>query len=115
VGRGVAWFLPVESVHFVELDVLPVQLINESRLEVDELIHFLQNNHMYPIQPFSVKYEVFTGVNIEVMVFWDMPCTFVLGEQLKAGPSPRLKLACANCRLSRDCSATIGPPHNALY
>jgi len=40
---GVARLLPVKSIGLVELDVLPVQLIDESRLVVDQLIHFLYN------------------------------------------------------------------------
>jgi hypothetical protein len=44
--RSVAGFLPVQAVYLVKLDVLPVQLIDESRLVVDKLIHFLQNSHM---------------------------------------------------------------------
>jgi hypothetical protein len=42
-ASGVARLLPVNSIGLVELDVLPVQLIDESRLVVDQLVHFLHN------------------------------------------------------------------------
>ena len=54
--RGVARFRPEKSGVLVDLDVLPVQLIDESRLLVDQLIHFLYNMSHFDNTTFRIDF-----------------------------------------------------------